>query len=121
MDPNSLWQRPTNRAGDPVPVLPAIPRPDRSLDSKHDPSVMLSSRTPPEAPADLTQTIDTLRRADARFDRIQTEVRNGVVYLRGSISRWEDLFDLARSVSRLPGVKRVILEEVAATRQPRPN
>ena len=40
------------------------------------------------------------------------DVQNGVVRLGGTVTRWEDIFALARSISLLPGVERVILHDV---------
>jgi hypothetical protein len=37
-----------------------------------------------------------------------------VVYLRGNAFLWEHVYELARSISRLPGVERVVLEKVHA-------
>jgi hypothetical protein len=61
----------------------------------------------------LVQAIEKLRQEDDRFRRITPEVHHGIVRLRGSPSPagWRDLFELARAVARLPGVKRVILED----------
>ena len=42
------------------------------------------------------------------------EVRGDTVYLRGTVYRWEHLFELARSASRLPGVRQVLFDEMRA-------
>jgi hypothetical protein len=63
---------------------------------------------------DLSAAVEQLRRSDGRCNSIDIQVRDGVVYLRGQANRWVDLFALARDMSRLSGVQRVILEEAAS-------
>jgi hypothetical protein len=79
-------------------------------------AVLLPPERPPTA-ADLGQTIESLRQQNGRLSRLVPEVRGGLVYVRGTVSRWEDLFDFARTISLLPGVERVILEAVQARPQ----
>jgi osmotically-inducible protein OsmY len=66
------------------------------------------------AASNLTHAIEALRLADERFYRVRVEVRGDVVYLAGTVNSWEHLFELARSVSRLPGVRQVRFGEVRA-------
>jgi hypothetical protein len=65
-----------------------------------------------QAGVDLAGQVEALRGKDQRFEGIRPEIKGGVIYLRGSASRWQDVYDLARSLSLLPGVERVILEDV---------
>jgi hypothetical protein len=63
-------------------------------------------------PAGLAEAIETLRLQDDRFRRIKPELRGQVVHLRGTVARWDHLYDLARMVARLRGVERVVLEDI---------
>jgi osmotically-inducible protein OsmY len=58
---------------------------------------------------DLRAAVEQLRWSEPRFLRIEVEVRDGTVSLRGQVLRGEDGMDLARRVARLPGVADVIL------------
>jgi hypothetical protein len=100
------WQAPPENS--PVPN-PAGNEPGVALLSP-----ILVPAPPAAVPGILAQTIDRLRQADKRFRGIRTDVQGGVVRLRGVIGRGEDLMDLAQMISRLPGVERVILEDVSA-------
>jgi BON domain len=62
----------------------------------------------------LVQATEALRLADQRFWGIRAEVRGDTVYLRGVVYCWEHLFELARAVARLRGVKDVRFDEVQA-------
>src|SRR5438132_9798856 len=62
----------------------------------------------------LAKSVETLQLKDARFKRIKPEVRGAVVYLRGDVFRWDHLYELARAIANLPGVERVVLQEVHA-------
>ena len=63
---------------------------------------------------DLSSVVESLRLSDARFHGIQPKVRGSVVYLRGTVFRWEHLHDLAKLIANLRGVERVVLEDVHA-------
>lgn len=63
----------------------------------------------------LMASIDRLRQQNPRFRQVQPQLSGGVVRLHGSVAGWDDLFELARSISHLPGVERVILEGVHVT------
>lgn len=60
----------------------------------------------------LAEAVDALRKGSDRYRRMQTEIRGDTVFLRGVVSRWEDVFELARSIGRLPGVERVVLDNI---------
>ena len=62
----------------------------------------------------LAKSVETLQLKDARFKRLKPEVRGAVVYLRGDVFRWDHLYELARAIANLPGVERVVLQEVHA-------
>jgi osmotically-inducible protein OsmY len=81
--------------------------------------VALLPPTPLEAPrpaaansSELIGAIDRLQKADIRFLQVQIDVKNGIVRLGGIVNRWEDMFELAQAIARLPGVERVILQDV---------
>jgi osmotically-inducible protein OsmY len=89
-----------------LPARPAVADPAR-------PSVNFqpaSSQTTPR----LVRRIEALRLADDRFYRLRAQVRGDVVYLRGTVYCWDQLFELAESIARLPGVRRVLFEDVQA-------
>jgi hypothetical protein len=77
-------------------------------------SVLLAGRRTAPAPFDIASAIDRFRAADERFRQVRAEVKDGIVYLRGVVPQWEDMYQLAQVVSRWPGVERVILEDVQA-------
>ena len=62
----------------------------------------------------LAKSVETLQLKEARFKRIKPEVRGAVVYLRGDVFRWDHLYELARAIANLPGVERVVLQDVHA-------
>jgi hypothetical protein len=66
----------------------------------------------PAAASSLAQAVEALRLADDRFRLVRAEVQGDTVYLRGTVYRWDHLFELARSISHLPGVRRVLFEGV---------
>ena len=82
-------------------------------------SALPPAPAPTARPIDLAGAVDRLRMADERFRQVRVETTDGIVRLRGVVPRWEDMYELAQSVSRLPGVERVVLEDVR-TLQKRP-
>lgn len=66
---------------------------------------------------ELIQSVEHLRQGNVRLSRVRAEVEAGTVRLRGSVQSWEDLFELARGISLLPGVERVILQDVKTERR----
>jgi osmotically-inducible protein OsmY len=63
--------------------------------------------TPP-----LETAVERVRSADARFRQVRLEIKDGIVHLRGMVPRGEDMYELAQQIAKVPGVKRVIVEEV---------
>jgi hypothetical protein len=97
-----------------VPVMPALVLP--VLPAEGD-SARPGLPAPPGGPQTaslLVKRIEALRLADDRFRGIRAEVRGDVVCLRGMVYSWDHLYELARSLSGLPGVRRVLFEEVRA-------
>jgi hypothetical protein len=74
------------------------------------PSLVLPVVAP--AAGDLPHEIAALQEKNARLRYVHPEVQGGVVSLRGFVYSWEDLFALARSISLLPGVERVVIRDV---------
>jgi hypothetical protein len=93
----------------PTIILPRLPAAEDAAQPARRPS-LLSTQTNPS----LVQAIEALRLGDERFWGIRAEVRRDGVYLRGVVYRWEHLFELARAIARLPGVKQVLFKDVRA-------
>jgi hypothetical protein len=62
----------------------------------------------PLGPESLPLTVERLRRGEPRFRALHAEVRGAVVVITGGGERGDDIMALARAVSRLPGVDRVV-------------
>lgn len=73
-----------------------------------------SSPSPAKSPAgsSLVERIEALRLDDSRFRRVRVEVSGDTVSLHGTVDRWDHVFELARSIARLPGVRRVLFDKV---------
>jgi osmotically-inducible protein OsmY len=56
----------------------------------------------------LAAAVELLRRGSPRFRTLRVEVRAGVVSLAGRSDQGEDVMALARAISLLPGVQRVL-------------
>jgi hypothetical protein len=67
----------------------------------------------------LDQAISQVQRREARFQGLRAEVRGSRVHLSGTAARWQDVYDLAAALTRLPGVERVILEQIRTATDPR--
>jgi len=65
-----------------------------------------------EAKVDLAQTVEGLRQGDARFRGLVVDVTGGIVRIGGLVQRREDAMELAQAIARVPGVERVILQDV---------
>ncbi len=92
---------------DAVPSLPAAANGVTLL-----PPTALESAAATLQKADPKPGITALCQAEPRFLGIVADVQDGVVRLGGTVSRWEDLHELARAIARLPGVERVLLTDV---------
>ena len=76
-------------------------------------SAAISSPVETESPG-LIRAVESLRLGDQRFRRIHAEVKSGTVYLSGTVCQLEHVSELARSLSRLPGIKGVVVGQVQA-------
>jgi osmotically-inducible protein OsmY len=105
--------KPAPRGPEPVapepPTLPAIPLPTLQAPAVPTPSVRPAAAT---STGDLDQAIAALQHGNDRIRGVKSEIRGGAVFLRGSVSSWDDLFAFARGISRLPGVERVVIDGV---------
>jgi hypothetical protein len=117
--PSALTSRPattmpaTGPSGSRTPglVMPAIPVPPRP-GAVTAPAAQLM-RPASTAPAgSLAAAVEHLRQGEARYRWVRADVQDGTVRLKGFVPRWEDMYDLARAVSHLPGVQHVVLEAV---------
>jgi osmotically-inducible protein OsmY len=80
------------------------------------PTLALPTRPAETVSRDLPHAIADLQAKNARLRFVRPEVRDHIVYLRGFVYTWEDVFALAREISVLPGVERVILQDVQTIR-----
>lgn len=82
----------------PIPVSPAATAPKPAVERAAD--------------IDVPKALDALLKTDQRWLRLRPEVKGRVVHLRGVVPGWDDLQRAAKSISNLPGVERVVLEDV---------
>jgi hypothetical protein len=109
----------------PAATLAKRPFEDKPRDSVPlTPPIVISLRPPlpPESPATLVPVsapaapdpeaaVNQVRAADARFRQVRIEIQAGIVHLRGIVPHGEDMYELAQRLAKVPGVKRVIVEE----------
>jgi hypothetical protein len=60
----------------------------------------------------LAAAVEAARQARPGCRTLQAELNSDVVWLSGTAERWDDVLDLAKSVARLDGVKRVMLGNI---------
>jgi hypothetical protein len=80
------------------PALPALPAADG----------------PPATGAPPDLAVARLLRGDARYRGLQAQLLGSHVYLSGTVARWQDAYDLAGALAALPGVERVVLDQIRA-------
>lgn len=101
--------RPGSPPGPGVSLLAPVPA--------NDPPAAILLPRPLNRAAELTAAVMRLREGDVRFRLVQVEVRDRAVLLSGVVARQEDIVELARLVSRLPGVGQVVVENVRAANE----
>jgi osmotically-inducible protein OsmY len=115
----TLAKRPfENKPAPPVPSTPPIVislRPPLPADL---PVPVVAATA--QAPSDLETSVNDVRSAEARFRHVRAEIKDRIVHLRGTVPRGEDMYDLAQRVAKVPGVKRVVVEEVQTPPKRRP-
>jgi hypothetical protein len=105
-------ERHTTRVPDRIDVPlgdPVVPDPAEPVKT---PLAVILPPIPLPAPADLASSAEALRRKDDRFRRLKIELRQKMLYVSGSVARWDDAAALAESLRLLPGVALVILDNV---------
>jgi hypothetical protein len=60
----------------------------------------------------LEEAIRRLQQGDARYTRLRAVVQPGQIILSGTAVSWDDVYSLAGALAKLPGVERVILDQV---------
>ena len=71
---------------------------------------------PAAKPDDLSSSVEKLTGSDPRFRGLRPEIDGGIIRLRGTAGRWEDVMELAQLISHIGGVERVILQDVRTPR-----
>jgi osmotically-inducible protein OsmY len=74
----------------------------------HTPRARPVSRPAPASGEGLAAAVARLRTGDARFRGLRVDVKGATVEVAGAAEREEDVMALARLISRLPGVERVV-------------
>lgn len=87
-----------------IVLMPAIPLPMRPH---------ASSVTSDE----LNRQIERLCRSSHRYRNVQFTCTQGVVHLHGTVERSEDLIELARAISHIAGVERVVMASPAEAKK----
>ena len=64
--------------------------------------------------AAVVSAVKNLIMADERFRGIRFEVKDNKVYLTGVVYGWPNLHEVARAITRVPGVEAVVLQDVRA-------
>jgi hypothetical protein len=106
----------------PLEWIPVKQSPPKAADPPvqlEKPSLQKEAPKPPSPPApvqDITEAVRRLQRGDERYRRVTFAVEGHAVYLSGVAYRWQDIHELSRAVSAVPGVERVILRGLRAER-----
>jgi osmotically-inducible protein OsmY len=118
--PSPKVERPTNASatltGSGPPTAAAAPIQTAAVTLKPPVPRAIPMGTERPQQSDLETHLRNIVQRDRRFQHVGLDVNCGVVYLRGGIKRWSDLLELAQVVSRVPGVQRVILNEMRLNR-----
>jgi hypothetical protein len=100
-----------NSANDGLVTLPPIriDSPPTAGSEKPRITLSLASKLPEFDP--LSRSIEALRLSDPRFAAVRYRLVDRIVYLADDVDRSAARFAFAQAVSRLPGVRRVVLED----------
>jgi len=60
----------------------------------------------------ISTRIERTLRSDGRFHALRFEQPQGVVHLSGYVTQWQDMWDCADALARIPGVERVVIGDV---------
>lgn len=88
------------------------PEPRRKPEGDSGSAVVLLPPRPAEKGEDLASAVARLVASDVRFAGVRGEERSGIVILSGRVARMDDVLELARQVSRVAGVKEVVVQSV---------
>lgn len=107
--PTLQWRPKESRPSLPVNAPKALPQ---------TPSIRVPTSAAESAPVEqrsspTSQTLDrirTVRDGDRRFRQLNPSLADGVVTIRGQVLRDADLDEFARTISRIAGVQRMILQ-----------
>jgi hypothetical protein len=66
----------------------------------------------PAKSTSLEEAVRRLQQTNPRFQGLRAVVLPGQIRLSGSAVSWEDVYGLASALARLPGVERVVLDQV---------
>jgi hypothetical protein len=110
------WEQPVQTPSvqllPPIPVtLPASGNPGVLLQMPHEDPVV-----EPPSGSDLRSMVERIRTLDPRFSEVRAEVSDGRVTLSGRVNSTEDLIELGRMLSQLPGARHVDLRGVRTGR-----
>jgi hypothetical protein len=101
----------------PLPSLAEMGRPElrnEKLGETTPPAVLLAPRALQKQEG-TASAIARLIASDVRFAGLQSDEREGVVTLSGSVAHMDHVLELARHVARVPGVSQVVVESVRVT------
>lgn len=113
-------------------LLPPVRRSPAHLTSRWDDTDAGASVVPPSivlmapvqeagaAPEKLSEAVEGLRQADARFQELRFDVRGGIVRLFGVVQRGGDAMEFAQTIAKVPGVERVVIGDVRTAIGPLP-
>lgn len=87
----------------PVRVSPLVPRVT---------TLSLLTPTATEVQSSIAGSIERTLRSDRRFAAIRFEQARGVIQLSGFVAQWQDMWDCADALARIPGVERVVIGDV---------
>jgi hypothetical protein len=82
---------------------------------KPEPAVLTAHPRAPSAATSLSTAIEDLRRRDAHFRAIRTEVQGGMVRVFAGNTDGEYVMAFAQALTRLPGVERVVVQDTSST------
>src|SRR5207253_7093050 len=76
---------PANHAGAEKTPMPLVSLPGYPAHQRPSAPAMAPASPPETKPSDLAKAVEALRLHEARYRRVQPDVRDGVVYLRGTV------------------------------------
>jgi hypothetical protein len=104
---------------DPTPSAPAritlmAPEAIPSIPPKPEPAVLTAQPRVPSSATSVSTAIEHLRRRDARFRTIRTEVQGSLVRIFAGNADGEQVMAFAQALTKLPGVERVVVQDTSS-------